>query len=84
MEIPDLKRQFDEIKAKIESKLALVASTAQHNSELLHQVERNEHRLNGLCIRYVFTFSPLSMVTSTIEFLRKNCWEKCCRFWMTP
>jgi peptidoglycan hydrolase CwlO-like protein len=50
-EIPDLKRQFDEIKAKIENRLAIVATTSQQTNELVQKIELSEKRITGLCIR---------------------------------
>jgi hypothetical protein len=37
--IPDLKRQFDEIKAKIENRLAIVVSTSQQTNNLVQNME---------------------------------------------
>jgi hypothetical protein len=37
--IPDLKRQFDEIKAKIENRLAIVVSTSQQTNDLVQNME---------------------------------------------
>jgi hypothetical protein len=57
-EIPELKRQFDEIKAKIENRLAIVAATSQQTNDLVQKIELSEKRISGLCIRYGVTFSP--------------------------
>ena len=51
-EIPDLKRQFDEIKAKIENRLAIVATTSQQTNDLVQKIELSEKRISGLCIRW--------------------------------
>jgi hypothetical protein len=51
-EIPELKRQFDEIKAKIENRLAIVAATSQQTNDLVQKIELSEKRISGLCIRY--------------------------------
>jgi hypothetical protein len=50
-EIPELKRQFDHIKALIESKLDEVNTSQREAEELLNAIELAEARVNGLCIR---------------------------------
>ena len=50
-EIPELKRQFDHIKALIEQRLDEVNASQQQASELLEAIQVAECRVNGLCIR---------------------------------
>lgn len=61
-EIPILKKQYDEIKAKIEQKLATIATTSQQTNELVQKIELNEKRISAFCIRYPAPFLHLLLL----------------------
>mmetsp|Transcript_6842 Transcript_6842/g.10281 ORF Transcript_6842/g.10281 Transcript_6842/m.10281 type:complete len:257 (+) Transcript_6842:79-849(+) len=77
-EIPELKRQFDEIKAKIESKLAQVTASAQESASLTRRLQESESRINGLCIRTL----NKELLGKVLDYLRGSGAVGCvCKYW---